>query len=85
MTVCSTPVTAVAQVHLSSRAVNVCFLMLPYVAVLLITILISGNMGFVAFNYDSIYVWILGLPQLKIIEHEKNIIATVHVSVFRNN
>lgn len=39
-----------------------CFLMLPYVAVLLITIFISGNMGFVAFNYDSIYVWILGLP-----------------------
>lgn len=37
-------------------------LMLPYVAVLLITIAIAGNFGFVRFNYESIYVWILGLP-----------------------
>ena len=39
-----------------------CALMLPYVAVLLITIAIAGNFGFVRFNYTSIYVWILGLP-----------------------
>lgn len=39
-----------------------CALMLPYVAVLLITISIAGNFGFVNFNYDSIYVWIFGLP-----------------------
>ncbi len=39
-----------------------CALMLPYVAVLLITIAIAGNFGFVRFNYESIYVWILGLP-----------------------
>ena len=37
-------------------------LMLPYVAVLLITIAIAGNFGFVRFNYESIYVWIFGLP-----------------------
>ena len=39
-----------------------CALMLPYVAVLLITISIAGEFGFVRFNYDSIYVWIFGLP-----------------------
>lgn len=39
-----------------------CALMLPYVVVLLITIAIAGNFGFVRFNYESIYVWILGLP-----------------------
>jgi len=39
-----------------------CTLMLPYVAVLLITITIAGNFGFVRFNYDSIFVWIYGLP-----------------------
>lgn len=39
-----------------------CALMLPYLVVLLITILIAGNFGFVAFNYDSLWVWIYGLP-----------------------
>ena len=39
-----------------------CALMLPYVAVLLITISIPADFGFVRFNYESIYVWILGLP-----------------------
>ena len=39
-----------------------CALMLPYVAVLLITIAIPADFGFVRFNYESIYVWILGLP-----------------------
>ena len=39
-----------------------CALMLPYVGVLLITIAIAGDFGFVRFNYESIYVWILGLP-----------------------
>lgn len=39
-----------------------CALMLPYVAVLLITIAIAGDYGFVSFYYDSIYVWIYGLP-----------------------
>ena len=39
-----------------------CVLMLPYVAVLLITIAIPADFGFVRFNYESIYVWILGLP-----------------------
>lgn len=39
-----------------------CALMLPYVAVLLITISIAGDFGFVRFNYDSIYVWMYGLP-----------------------
>lgn len=39
-----------------------CALMLPYVGVLLITIAIPTDFGFVRFNYESIYVWILGLP-----------------------
>lgn len=39
-----------------------CALMLPYVGVLLITIAIAGDYGFVRFNYESIYVWIAGLP-----------------------
>ena len=39
-----------------------CVLMLPYTFVLLVTIGISGNFGYVAFNYDSIWVWIYGLP-----------------------
>ena len=39
-----------------------CALMLPYVGVLLITIAIPADFGFVRFNYESIYVWILGLP-----------------------
>ena len=39
-----------------------CALMLPYVAVLLITIAIAGDFGFVRFNYESIFVWICGLP-----------------------
>lgn len=37
-------------------------LMLPYLGVLLITICIAGNYGFVSFNYDSLWVWICGLP-----------------------
>ena len=39
-----------------------CVLMLPYTFVLLVTIGISGNFGYVAFNFDSIWVWIYGLP-----------------------
>ena len=39
-----------------------CALMLPYVVVLLITIAIAGNFGFTTFNYNSIWIWILGLP-----------------------
>ena len=39
-----------------------CVLMLPYTFVLLVTICISGNFGYVAFNYESIWVWIYGLP-----------------------
>ncbi len=39
-----------------------CCLMLPYVVVLIITISISGKFGFVAFNYESLYVWMYGLP-----------------------
>ena len=39
-----------------------CALMLPYVGVLLITIAIPADFGFVRFNYESIYVWIFGLP-----------------------
>ena len=39
-----------------------CALMLPYIVVLLVTIMIAGNFGFVAFNYDSLWVWICGLP-----------------------
>lgn len=37
-------------------------LMLPYTFVLLVTIGIAGNFGYVPFNYDSIWVWICGLP-----------------------
>ena len=37
-------------------------LMLPYTFVLLVTIGIAGNFGYVPFNYDSIWVWIYGLP-----------------------
>ena len=36
--------------------------MLPYLVVMLITISIAGEFGFVAFNYDSLWVWICGLP-----------------------
>ena len=39
-----------------------CCLMLPYAVVLLITIAIAGNFGFARFNYESLYVWIYGLP-----------------------
>ena len=39
-----------------------CTLMLPYTFVLLVTIAIAGNFGYVPFNYDSIWVWIYGLP-----------------------
>lgn len=39
-----------------------CCLMLPYIFVLLVTIMIAGKMGFVQFNYESLYVWIVGLP-----------------------
>lgn len=39
-----------------------CVLMLPYTFVLLVTICIAGNFGYVPFNYDSIWVWIYGLP-----------------------
>ena len=37
------------------------FLMLPYTIVLLITIAISGNWGFVQFYYPSILLWSVGL------------------------
>jgi hypothetical protein len=37
------------------------FLMLPYVIVLLISIAISGNFGFVDFYYPSILLWSVGL------------------------
>lgn len=37
------------------------FLMLPYVVILFITILISGNLGFVEFYYPSILLWSIGL------------------------
>lgn len=37
------------------------FLMLPYVIVLLISIAISGNYGFVDFYYPSIWLWSIGL------------------------
>ena len=62
-----------------------CFLMLPYVAVLLITILISGNMGFVAFNYDSIYVWILGLPLFAIPSHVASLLLKNYNQPVRTN
>lgn len=38
------------------------FLMLPYVAVLLVTVCISGHFDFVDFYYPSIVFWIIGLP-----------------------
>ncbi len=37
------------------------FLMLPYTVVLLISIAISGNFGFVVFYYPSIFLWSAGL------------------------
>ena len=37
------------------------FLMLPYVAVLLVTIAIAGRMGFVDFYYPTILYWSVGL------------------------
>lgn len=37
------------------------FLMVPYVIILLISIAISGNFGFVDFYYPSIYLWSIGL------------------------
>lgn len=38
-----------------------CCLMLPYFMVLLITICISGHLHFVDFNYESLFVWNIGL------------------------
>ena len=38
-----------------------CFLMLPYVAVLLVSVLLSGKAGFIDFYYPSIIVWNVGL------------------------
>ena len=38
------------------------FLMLPYLVVLLITIMLSGSeLGFVDFYYPSIFIWNIGL------------------------
>lgn len=37
------------------------FLMLPYTIILLISIAISGNFGFVVFYYPSILIWSVGL------------------------
>ena len=37
------------------------FLMLPYVAILLLTVLVSGKWGIVDFYYPSIVYWIVGL------------------------
>ena len=37
-------------------------LMLPYVAVLLISVGMAGHSGFVEFYYPSILIWIVGLP-----------------------
>lgn len=37
------------------------FLMLPYTIVLLITIFLAGNFGFVEFHYPSIAIWSVGL------------------------
>ena len=37
------------------------FLMLPYAFILLVSIAISGNMGFVEFYYPSILIWCYGL------------------------
>lgn len=37
------------------------FLMLPYTLVLLVTLCVSGNMGFVDFYYPSILLWSVGL------------------------
>lgn len=38
------------------------FLILPYLAILALTIAISGKFGFVEFYYPSIIFWIVGLP-----------------------
>lgn len=38
------------------------FLMLPYTVVLLITICVAGNFAFVDFCYQSILIWLVGLP-----------------------
>ena len=38
------------------------FLILPYLAILLLTIIVSGKYGFVDFYYPSIILWIIGLP-----------------------
>ena len=45
------------------------FLMLPYVAVLTITIMVSGHWGIVNFYYPSIAVWIVGLLLFAIPSH----------------
>jgi len=45
------------------------FLMLPYVAVLIITILVSGHWGIVDFYYPSIVIWIVGLLLFAIPSH----------------
>lgn len=37
------------------------FLMIPYIFVLLITVSVSGNFGFVDFYYPSILIWSVGL------------------------
>ena len=36
-------------------------LMLPYTAILLLTLMVDGELGFVPFNYESIIVWHVGL------------------------
>ena len=45
------------------------FLMLPYVAVLMITIFVSGHWGFVEFYYPSIVIWIVGLLLFAVPSH----------------
>ena len=37
------------------------FLLLPYLVVLIVSIAMSGKMGFVEFYYPSIFIWIVGL------------------------
>mgnify|MGYP003330486641 CR=1 FL=1 len=48
------------------------FLMLPYTVILLISIAISGNWGFVDFYYPSILFWSVGLFLFSIPSLKKN-------------
>lgn len=62
-----------------------CCLMLPYLFVLLITVAIAGNFGFVEFYYPSLVVWIMGLMIFAIPSYAFSLIYTKRKEYFTSD